>query len=104
MAKYVLAYTGGSTPESPAEQEKVMGDWMNWFGALADAVVDPGSPLGPASTISPDGAVSDGGDSGLTGYSIIAADSLAEALSKAKGCPVLGSGGSVEVYEVMPIG
>lgn len=104
MAKYVLAYRGGSMAESPAEQEKVMGDWMKWFGALADAVVDGGSPFGSASTISPEGAVSDGGSSGLTGYSIISADSPDEAVGKAKGCPVLASGGSVEVYEVTPVG
>ena len=104
MANYVLAYTGGGMAESQAEQEKAMGDWMNWFGALAEAVVDGGSPFGPASTISPTGAVSDGGSSGLSGYSIISADSLSDAVDKAKGCPVLANGGSVEVYEVMPIG
>ena len=104
MAKYVLAYTGGSMPDSPEEQEKVLGDWMAWFGSLGDAIADPGSPFGPASTISPDGGVSDGGRSGLTGYSIVTADTLSDALSKAKGCPVLASGGSIEVYEAMPIG
>ena len=104
MAKYVLAYRGGGMGESEAEQQEAMTAWMNWFGSLGEAVVDGGSPFGPASTISSDGKVTDGGGSALTGYSIISADTLAEACDKAKGCPVLSSGGSIEVYESMPIG
>jgi hypothetical protein len=40
----------------------------------------------------------------LTGYSIIEADSLSAAAKSAKGCPVLSGGGSIEVYEALPIG
>ena len=32
MANYLLLYTGGSMPESPAEQEAVMQAWNAWFG------------------------------------------------------------------------
>jgi hypothetical protein len=104
MGKYVLAYKGGGMGESEAEQQEAMTQWINWFGALGDAVVDGGNPFGPASSIASNGAVSEGGASALTGYSIISADSLSEACEKAKGCPVLSSGGSIEVYEAMPIG
>ena len=104
MAKFVLAYTGGSMAQTPEEQEKVMGDWMNWFGTLGAAVVDGGAPFGASATIASDGATSDGGRSALTGYSIIEAADVADATTKAKGCPVLASGGSIEVYEAMPIG
>jgi hypothetical protein len=105
MAKFVLAYTGGGTMgDSPEEQQKIMEAWMNWFGSLGEAVVDGGSPFGPSSTITSDGSVREGGAAALTGYSIIAADSLSDAADKAKGCPVLAGGGGVEVYESMPIG
>ena len=104
MGKYVLAYLGGGMGESEAEQQETMTAWMNWFGSLGEAVVDGGSPFGPASTIDSNGKVADGGGSSLTGYSIISADTLADACEKAKGCPVLSSGGSIEVYEAMPIG
>ena len=40
---------------------------------------------------------------GLTGYSIVDAADLSAAATLAKGCPVLGAGGSVEVYEAMPM-
>lgn len=104
MAKYVLVYKGGGMGESPDEQQKAMEAWMNWFGALGSAVVDPGSPFGPAASISAGGRVTDGGGAGLSGYSIIEASSITDATEKARGCPVLSSGGEVEVYESMPIG
>jgi len=103
MAKFVLAYTGGSTPASPEEQQAVMEAWMGWFGSLGDVVVDMGNPFGSACSVAADGAVRDGAKGGLTGYSIIEAADLADAAAKAKGCPVLGSGGGIEVYEAAPI-
>jgi hypothetical protein len=33
----------------------------------------------------------------------VSADSLSEATAKANGCPVLASGGSVEIYEAIPM-
>ncbi len=103
MSKYVLVYTGGAMAATPEEQQKAMDAWMGWFGALGSAVVDAGNPFGPGSTVAANGSVTDGGASKLTGYSIIEADSLSAAASQAKGCPVLTSGGSIEVYEAMPI-
>jgi hypothetical protein len=104
MANYLLAYQGGSMPEGEAEQQKVLTDWMNWFGALGSSIVDAGNPVGASASVSSAGDVSDGGHSALTGYSIISAGSLGEATDQAKGCPVLSSGGSVDVYEIMPVG
>lgn len=98
--KYVLTYTGGGgMPETEAEQAELMEAWGGWFGALGDAVVDGGNPFGQAKTIAADGAVSDG--SNCSGYSIISADSLDDAVAKAKGCPVLASGGAIEVNEAI---
>jgi hypothetical protein len=104
MANFVLAYQGGGMAEGEAAQQAAMEQWMNWFGSLGEGVVDLGGPFGPSSSVASDGSTSDGGAAGLTGYSIISADSLAAASEAAKGCPVLASGGSVEVYEVMPVG
>ena len=104
MGKYVLAYKGGGMGETEAEQQEAMTQWMNWFGALGDSVVDGGAPFGPSSTVSSNGSIADGGASSLTGYTILSADSLGDAVDKAKGYPVLTSGGSIEVYEAMPMG
>jgi hypothetical protein len=38
-----------------------------------------------------------------TGYSIVTADALDAAVSIAKGCPHLKSGGQITVYETFPV-
>jgi|SRR3954463_13667074 hypothetical protein len=104
MTKYLLNYHGGSMPETPAEGEKVMKAWMDWMGGLGKAMVDGGNPTGPSKTVGATGKVSDGGGANpSTGYSIIEAKSLDDAVSLSKGCPVLKSGGSIEVAELMPM-
>ena len=103
MAKYVLAYRGGGMAETEAAQQAAMEAWMGWFGTLGEAVVDGGNPFGASKTVASDGSSSDGGKAELSGYSVIDADSLAAAADMAKGCPVLASGGSVEVYETIDV-
>jgi len=103
MANYVLVYKGGGMPQSEAEQAAVMAAWGKWFGDLGPAMVDGGNPFGPSASVASDGAVKDGGGSALTGYSILKAESLSEATQKAKGCPILSSGGSIEVYETFNV-
>jgi hypothetical protein len=100
MAKFVYVYTGGQMAATPQEQEQVMQAWGAWFGTLGDVVTDMGNPFGPSATVS-SGAVSEGGASKASGYSILTADSLGAATEKAKSCPVLAAGGSVEVYEAI---
>jgi hypothetical protein len=101
MGKYLLAYSGGSMPDSPEEQQAVMGRWTAWFGQLGPAVVDMGSPLGRAVTLKPGGAVSDGAALAMTGYTVLEASGLDEASTMAKGCPLLDNGGTVEVHEAV---
>jgi len=103
MSDYVLVYQGGRMPETEQEQAQVMAAWTAWFGELGSAVKDEGNPFTPAArTIATDGAVSDGAP-GATGYSIIEADSLDAAVALAKGCPVLGGGASIAVYETLAV-
>lgn len=98
MANYVLVYHGGSMPESPEEGAKVMKAWTDWFGAIADALVDGGNPASRTKRIAANGSVSDD-PSGPSGYSVIKAGSIDEAVAIARGCPVLQGGASVQVVE-----
>jgi hypothetical protein len=100
MAKFLYLYTGGQMAETPEAQEAAMQQWTTWFGTLGDSVVDIGNPFGAGRTVK-DGGTTDGGASELGGYSIINAESLAEAANKANGCPALQAGGTVEVYEAL---
>ncbi len=103
MAKFVYVYTGGQLAETPEAQEQAMQAWGAWFGTLGDKVTnvtDMGNPFGGSTTVKSGGSAS-GGTSGLGGYSIIEAASLDDAAAGADGCPVLTTGGSVEVYEAL---
>ncbi len=103
MANFLLAYRGGSMPETPEAQQQTMEAWGAWFGQLGSAVVDGGNPTSISKSVSAYGAVSDGAPSGITGYSVVAAESIDAAVAMAKGCPILAAGGSVDVYETFNV-
>lgn len=103
MSSFVLAYTGGSMPETEQGRAAVMTAWESWFASLGTAVADHGNPFGSSASIAPDGSLSDAGASHLTGYTILTADSLVAAVDLAKGCPVLAGGAGIEVYETVPV-
>jgi hypothetical protein len=102
MANYLLAYKGGSMARTDAEREETMKRWGGWFGGLGQAVVDAGNPFGPSTSVAQNGG-GGGASSNLSGYSILTAGSLADAAQLAKDCPVIAAGGSVDIYETIPI-
>ena len=100
MAKYLYVYHGGGEAETEAELKESMDAWGAWFGSMGAAVIDGGNPVGMSSTVQSDGSVkNDGGANPASGYSLIEAADLDEALARAKACPILSVGGSVEVAE-----
>jgi hypothetical protein len=102
MAKYLFVYHGGKRASNPADIKKVMDAWGAWFGSMGSAVIDGGNPVGKPSTVKADGSISDdGGANPASGYSLIEAPNLAEAHKKARSCPILAAGGSVEVAEAL---
>lgn len=102
MTNFVLIYSGGGMPETEAEQAAVMEAWGAWYGRLGDAIADGGNPFSNVKSITSNGSVSDGpvGDR-ASGYTVLTADSLDDAVEMAKGCPILESGGQISVYETM---
>ena len=102
MGIYLLLYSGGRTPETEEETKAVTDAWGAWLAGIGDALVD-GNPFTPnAKSLSPDGALSDGPVGPMaTGYSLIKAGSMDEAVEMAKGCPVELSGASISIFEVM---
>jgi hypothetical protein len=102
MAKFVYLYTGGEMAETPEAQEQAMQAWGAWFGTLGAAVADIGNPFGASATVKA-GGVASGSASNVGGFSIIEAASLDDAAAKTAGCPILAEGGTVEVYEAVPM-
>ncbi len=101
MPQYVIVYLGGNQPASPEEGKQHFSRYMEWLTALGDAAVSPANPLKNTCTVNPDGTVSSGGTTAMSGYTVIEADSMEAALSVAKSCPFLEVGGSLEVSELM---
>ena len=105
MANFVLLYSGGSMPETEADQAAVLQAWGAWYERLGGALVDGGNPFTPvAKSIASNGTISDGPVGTMaTGYTIISADSLDAAVGMAKSCPVLQGGGQISVYETFNV-
>jgi len=104
MAKYLLIYHGGGMPEGADEQAKVMAAWGAWFQEAGGKITDPGNPVGQTRTISSDGSVAhEHSAPTASGYSILEAASMDEAVAIAKRCPVLGGGASIEVAETFNV-
>lgn len=100
MAKYLFVYHGGSAPETEEEVQEVLDAWGAWLGGMGSAVIDGGNPVGKSTTVLPDGSVaSNGGSNPTSGYSLIEASNLNDAIEKARGCPIRMHGGSIELAE-----
>jgi hypothetical protein len=95
MAKFVYIYTGGGMPETEEEGARVMKAWQDFLGGIGDKLVDQGNPFGASQAVNGNGALK------ASGYSVVTAGSLDEAVSMAKGCPIFDRGGNVEVYEAI---
>jgi hypothetical protein len=105
MPKYILGFHGGGAmPTDPQVAEKSMAAWISWYKSMGDAVIDMGTPALAKKTVAAGGRVQDGGGANpLTGYSIIEAGSIDQAVTLAKGCPIYAANGSVEVAELLPM-
>ena len=101
MAQFIIVYLGGDRPSTPEEGKQHFAKYMQWLDSLGAAAVSPANPLKDTHTVSPDGTVEAGGSTSMSGYTIVAADSMDAALSLARTCPFLEIGGSLEVSELM---
>ena len=97
MKQFLYLYFGGNPPQSAEEGERLMQSWRAYFGTMGDKIVDGGAPLGPHQCV--------GGGAGArpSGYSIVNAASLDDAVKLTAGHPHLLAGGSIEVCETQPI-
>ena len=113
MQEYMLIYQGGD-PEwhektSPEEIETMMAKWEVWMTELSEKgkLVSGGDPLHySGKRITPEGVVTDIATSELkelvSGYSIVAANTIDEAVDLAKQCPIMDHADIiVEVREVL---
>lgn len=101
MTHYIITYLYGDMPANPEEGQKHFAKYRDWLTGMGDAVISPANPLKDTSTIKPDGSVTPGSTSAMSGFTVIQAVSMDEALKAAKACPFLEIGGILEVSELM---
>lgn len=102
MTKFLLLYRANQSAAeqmaaaTPEQQQAGMAEWMTWAGKAGPAIVDLGSPVSPAAgtTVS--------GDS-VGGFSILQAESAEALRAVLEGHPHSAQGGTIEVYEFLPI-
>mgnify|MGYP000033794711 CR=1 FL=1 len=101
MAQFIITYLGGNPPATPQEGKQHFAKYKAWLEALADKVVSPANPFKDTHTISSDGSVKPVSSTHMSGYTVIQADTMEQALELAKGCPFLEVGGTLEVSELV---
>ena len=101
MPQYLIVYLGGDKPSTPEEGKQHFSKYMEWLASLGDSVISPANPLKSTITVKPDGSVSEGGTTTMSGFTIVEAESMEAALPMAQSCPFLEIGGSLEVSELM---
>lgn len=101
MAKVMITYLGGDQPNTPEEGQEHFAKYKKWLASLGAAIVSPANLLKATHTITPDGCVAAGGNTGMSGYTIIEAQSIEAALEMAKGCLFLDINGTLEISELI---
>jgi hypothetical protein len=98
MANYLLLYHGGSMGANEEEKQKNMAAWGEWMKQCGENLVDAGNPCSNSKHVDQSGESEVSGEK-VTGYSVIKADSMENAVHAAKMAPLIAQGGSVDVYE-----
>lgn len=100
MGKFVLDYYDASNGSESGDNDA----WMNWFKDLGDKIMDAGNPFNSNGMAVEKSGVTKIENFPSTGYTIINADSMEDAVEIAKGCPLLASNKTaVRVYEALPM-
>jgi hypothetical protein len=100
VTKYLFVVYG---PSADTEAERAMGMQLmaEWYRSLGTALVDPGAPFTGACTVSDTGAGAAIGPN-ATGFNVVQAGSMDEAIALAQKCPLLAHGRQVTVFETLP--
>jgi hypothetical protein len=113
MNKYLVLYrsegrlTGGSVAEmfaksTPEQMAAGMAAWQAWHAKAGSAVLDLGAPLDKSTTVA--GTSGTPGQTTITGYSLLQAGSMDEAVELMKDHPHFHMGGAtVEILECVPM-
>lgn len=112
MKEFVLIFknkVNENAKPSPEQMQQIMAEWMDWMAGIAaqQKLADRGNRLSmnDSKTVKPGHVVTDGPYTEIkefiSGYIVVKCSSIDEAVALAKGCPVLKTGGEVDVKTVI---
>lgn len=104
MDKFVLLYFGEPEFKTAEEAKAHQAAWMKWAQGLGDAIVEMGNPAKPGKMVSRKGISDADGADRFTGYTIIQAKSLDQAVKYSQSCPFVVDGGTMGVHEMTRMG
>ena len=104
MPNFMLTYLGTPQISSPEEKQDHMQKYHQWITDLGDAALSAMNPLKNVSVVDSEGNITDGGETGMSGFTIVTADSVNAALEIAQACPFLKVGGRLEVAQMIEMG
>jgi hypothetical protein len=113
MNEFSLIFRNQQNPDvqfSPEQMQGILMQWRDWMGGIAaqNKLVNPGARLAyegavlTSPTMITDGPYAETKEI-VSGSIVVRAETLAEAIEMAKGCPVFTAGGSVEVRSIIPM-
>jgi len=112
MKEFALIFRLKDVSDFKPSPEQIQ-ERLNWLGSIAaqNKLVDKGNTLlpapGAAKTVRPNHIVTDGPYTEIkefiSGYIIVRAESIEEAVEMAKGNPIFKIGGNIEVREILKI-
>ncbi len=103
MNQYVITYFGGDQPETKEEGLKHFAKYQEWLKSLGDAVIKPMVPFSNVRTINPDSTIIENSVVGMSGHTVIQAETIEQAVEYTKDCPFLAINGTLEVAEIIKV-
>ncbi|MET3037268.1 YciI family protein [Chryseobacterium sp. NRRL B-14859] len=113
MKEFALIFRLKDISDSKPSPEQIQ-ERMNWLANIVaqNRLVDKGNTLLPdpssAKTVKPGNMITDGPYTEIkefiSGYIVVRAESIDEAVEMAKGNPIFKIGGNIEVREVLKVG
>ncbi|WP_298474015.1 YciI family protein [uncultured Maribacter sp.] len=110
MKEFMMIFRNEKSDEpkpSPEQMQQMVTLWNDWIGGIAaqDKFVSTNALGFEGKTVTKNSVVSDGPYTEIkeyiSGYTIVKAKTLEEAVKLAEGCPIFLRGGTVEVRDVM---
>lgn len=111
MKEFLMIFRNEFKPDFKPTAEQIQASikqWQDWIGGIAAQGKFVGTnrlSSADAKVMKPNNVITDGPYAELKeivgGYLIVNAENVDQALKLAEGCPIFGSGGNVEVREVI---